>query len=68
MSSNKFGQYTNCIVIGAAGMSMVVASEHQLHIHQGGPGWPDSAFRLPMVAITTSSTNIPAGDALTFHR
>jgi hypothetical protein len=55
MDSGKYRQYTNGLVIGAVGVSMVVGEQHP-HIHQHGPVWPESALYTPVVAGTTSSS------------
>jgi hypothetical protein len=53
MDSGKYRQYTNGLVIGAVGVSMVVGEQHP-HIYQHGPVWPEIGYGA-QAAITSAS-------------
>jgi hypothetical protein len=52
----QYAQYANIVIVGSAGVSMVVGEQH-LHIHHDGPEWPDSVFGVRVAtAVTTTGT------------
>jgi hypothetical protein len=65
MDSGKYRQYTNGLVIGGVGVSMVVGEQHP-HIEQDGP--VRGAIFEPVVAGTSSSWSTYLGTGTTFGR
>lgn len=58
------GKFCEYVAIGSVSASIIVGEQHP-HIQQDGPAWPASAFRVSVVAVTTSSFSTYMATAVT---